>query len=68
METALHNLPFLLQAEIDGALPSSSPVASLRGSPVVQQLIKLLEDVDTIKAERNVIEQEIKEAKSDLGK
>ncbi|KAI0233522.1 Programmed cell death 6-interacting protein [Lamellibrachia satsuma] len=53
-------------AEIEKALPSSSPVASLKGSPVVQELTKLVEEVETIKAERDVIEKEIKEAKSDL--
>ena len=56
------------QAEIEKALPSSSPVASLKGSPVVQELTKLVEEVETIKAEREVIEREIKEAKSDLSK
>jgi len=49
-------------------LPSASPVAALQGSPVVQELRQLMEQVETIKAERDVIENEIKEAKCDLCK
>ena len=45
-----------------------SPVAALQWSPVVAELRKLMETVDTIKAERDVIEAEIKNAKCDMCK
>ena len=57
-----------LQGEIETSLPSGSPVAALQGSPVVAELRKLMETVDTIKAERDVIEAEIKNAKCDMCK
>ena len=57
-----------MQADIEAALPSGSAVAGLQGSPVVQQLRAYMEQVDTIKAEREVVETEIKSAKCDLCK
>ena len=42
-------------------------MANLANSPVVQELRNLLEQTETIKAERDVIENEIKEAKCEMG-
>ena len=58
----------LLQAEIEQALPAAGNAGALQGSPVVQELRKLCEEVETIKAEREVIENELKEAKFDMCK
>ncbi|XP_019630118.1 PREDICTED: programmed cell death 6-interacting protein-like isoform X3 [Branchiostoma belcheri] len=52
--------------ELPGKIPSSSPAAALQGSKCVTDLRQLMEEVETIKAERDVIESEIKEAKSDI--
>ena len=56
----------LAQAAIEKALPSGSGSAALKDSPTVRELRQLMEQVETIKAERDVIENEIKEAKSDM--
>ncbi len=56
----------LLQNEIEKALPPASPTAALQGSPVVGELKQLCEQVETLKAERDVIETEIKDAKCDM--
>ncbi|XP_078662086.1 programmed cell death 6-interacting protein-like isoform X4 [Branchiostoma floridae x Branchiostoma belcheri] len=52
--------------ELPGKIPSSSPAAALQGSKCVTDLRQLMEEVETIKAERDVIESEIKEAKTDI--
>ena len=60
--------PFDFQAELTAAIPkvgaSSSSSAS---SPAVQELRKLMEQVDTIKAERDAMEQDLKEQQDDMG-
>ncbi|XP_059160822.1 programmed cell death 6-interacting protein-like isoform X2 [Physella acuta] len=63
------NAIFLLskpKGELEAALPAASAAASLQNSPVVKHLRELLEQVNTIKAERDVIESEIKDAKFDI--
>ena len=57
---------YIFQSEIEKSLPAGSPTAALQGSPVIGELKKLCEQVETIKAERDVIETEIKDAKCDL--
>lgn len=57
---------FILQKEIKSSLPSANPTAALQDSNVVQELRKLMEQVETIKAEREVIEREIKDATFDM--
>ena len=60
---------FVLQAELSAAIPkvgaSSSSSAS---SPAVQELRRLMEQVDTIKAERDAMEQDLKVQQDDMGK
>ena len=58
----------ILQADIEKELPAATPTAALQGSPIVAELKKLCEQVETIKAERDVIETEIKDTKCDMGK
>ncbi|ESO86831.1 hypothetical protein LOTGIDRAFT_207048 [Lottia gigantea] len=52
--------------EMEKALPSASPGAALQSSPVVQQLRQHMEAVETLKAERDVVETELKESKFDM--
>ncbi|XP_053408218.1 programmed cell death 6-interacting protein-like isoform X3 [Mercenaria mercenaria] len=52
--------------EIEKALPSAGKSGSLSGNPVVQDLKKMMEEVEAIKAEREVIENELKESKFDM--
>ncbi|XP_025081539.1 programmed cell death 6-interacting protein-like isoform X2 [Pomacea canaliculata] len=52
--------------ELEKSLPAAGNVGALQGSAVVKELRKLCEEVETIKAEREVIENEIKEAKFDM--
>lgn len=52
--------------EIEKALPSGGGAHASESSGVVQKLRKLMEDVETIKAEREVVENEFKEAKFDM--
>ncbi|BFZ22519.1 hypothetical protein BsWGS_25558 [Bradybaena similaris] len=54
------------KSELENALPAASAVASLQSSSVVKTLRELLEKVNTIKAERDVIEAELKDAKFDM--
>ncbi|CAG5125760.1 unnamed protein product, partial [Candidula unifasciata] len=54
------------KGELEAALPAASAVASLQKSSVVVRLRELLEQVNTIKAEREVIEVEVKDAKFDM--
>lgn len=56
------------QGEIEKALPSGGGAHASESSGVVQKLRKLMEEVETIKAEREVIENEFKEAKFDMSK
>lgn len=57
----------LLQHEIEKSLPSAGGNGGLAGNPVVKELKKMMEEVEAIKAEREVIENELKEAKFDMG-
>ena len=60
---------FASQAELAKALPSAgASSSSAAGSPAVKELRKLLEQVDTIKAERDALEQDLKVSQDDLGK
>ncbi|KAH9524394.1 Rhophilin, Rho GTPase binding protein [Bulinus truncatus] len=54
------------KAELETALPAASAAASLQNSAVVKRLKELIEQVNTIKAERDVIEVEVKDAKCDM--
>eukprot|EP00106_Octopus_bimaculoides_P008985 XP_014776427.1 PREDICTED: programmed cell death 6-interacting protein-like [Octopus bimaculoides] len=54
------------EKEIKSSLPSANPTAALQDSNVVQELRKLMEQVETIKAEREAIEREIKDATFDI--
>ncbi|CAH1241324.1 PDCD6IP [Branchiostoma lanceolatum] len=61
------NITLLCKPEdLTGMIPSSSPAAALQNSKCVTDLRQLMEEVETIKAERDVIESEIKEAKTDI--
>lgn len=57
-----------MQSEIENSLPSANPTAAIQNTPCVQELKKLMEEVETIKAERDTIEDEIKEAQFDMCK
>merc|ERR1719431_1885163 len=48
------------EAELSSSLPSASPAAALQGSPVVSELRGFMEEVETMKAERDAIESELK--------
>ncbi|BFZ06266.1 hypothetical protein BsWGS_09305 [Bradybaena similaris] len=54
------------KGELEAALPAATAAGSLQKSSVVARLRNLLEQVNTIKAEREVIESEIKDAKFDM--
>ncbi|KAK0059367.1 programmed cell death 6-interacting protein [Biomphalaria pfeifferi] len=54
------------KAELETALPAASAAGSLQNSAVVKKLRDLIEQVNTIKAERDVIEVEVKDAKCDM--
>ncbi|XP_012936236.1 programmed cell death 6-interacting protein [Aplysia californica] len=54
------------KGDIESALPAASAAASMQNSDVVKTLRDLIEQVSTIKAERDVIESELKEAKFDM--
>ena len=58
----------LSKAELAGALPSASGSSSLSSSPEVKTLRKLLDDIDTLKAEREAIESEFKNSSDDMGR
>ena len=49
-------------------LPATSAAAALKDSPAVQSLRSLMKEVEAIKAEREVMEAELKNAKSDMSK
>ncbi|XP_078334645.1 programmed cell death 6-interacting protein-like isoform X3 [Crassostrea virginica] len=52
--------------DIEKALPSGGGAHASEGSGVVKKLRQLMEQVETIKAEREVVENEFKEAKFDM--
>ncbi|KAK7092226.1 programmed cell death 6-interacting protein-like isoform X2 [Littorina saxatilis] len=52
--------------ELEKALPEAGNTGSLQSSPVVRELRQLCEEVETVKAEREVIETELKDAKFDM--
>uniref|UniRef100_H2YHW8 BRO1 domain-containing protein n=1 Tax=Ciona savignyi TaxID=51511 RepID=H2YHW8_CIOSA len=52
--------------KLKNAVPSSSPLAALKGHPVVQELKQLCEQVGTIKAEREVMETELRTTTYDM--
>ena len=56
------------QHEIEKALPSAGNSGSVSGNPIVNDLKKMMEEVEALKAEREVIENELKESKFDMGK
>ena len=60
------NWTLTFQADLERALPSSGPVAGGKSSPAVQELRKLMDQVEAIKNEREVIESELKEANFDM--
>lgn len=53
---------------MEKGLPSAGSSGSLSNNSAVQQLKKMMEEVETIKAEREVIENQIKEATFDMCK
>ncbi|XP_048781055.2 programmed cell death 6-interacting protein-like isoform X3 [Ostrea edulis] len=53
-------------ADIEKSLPSGGGAQASEGSGAVQRLRKLMEEVETIKAEREVMENELKDAKFDM--
>lgn len=56
-----------LQAELERHLPSASSGGSVQSLPVVAKLKKMMEEVETMKAERDVVETEINNAVFDMG-
>ncbi|XP_063423145.1 programmed cell death 6-interacting protein-like isoform X1 [Mytilus trossulus] len=60
---ALLSKPF---AEIEKGIPSAGSYGGLQNNSAVQQLKKMMEEVATIKAEREVIETEIKDVTFDM--
>lgn len=59
---------FVHQAELAAALPSGGLQSSgANASPAVQELRKLMEEVDTIKAERETIQEDLKNSQDDMG-
>jgi programmed cell death 6-interacting protein len=53
------------QNELAGSLPAATPVAALQGTHVVKDLRRLMDEVDTLKSIREVIEIELKSLDSD---
>ena len=59
-------IPF--QAQLAAAIPKvGAASSSSASSPAVKELRKLMEQVDTIKAERDAIEQDLKVQQDDMG-
>ncbi|XP_077996872.1 programmed cell death 6-interacting protein-like [Glandiceps talaboti] len=54
------------ERDLAKALPTAGPTATAQGSAAVNELTKLMEQVQTIKAERDVIEQELKDTTVDM--
>ena len=59
-------LVLFLQHEIEKSLPSGGS-SGQSANPVIQELKKMMEEVEGIKAEREVIESELKESNFDMG-
>ena len=53
-------------SEISKSIPAASPAANLKNSPAVKELANLIEEVNTIKAERDTLEVDIKDATFDM--
>lgn len=51
----------IFQGDIEGSIPSASPVAALQGNPVVGELRRLLSEVEGIKATRDELETQLKD-------
>lgn len=65
----LTKVTFGLQAELSAAIPKvGAASSSSASSPAVQELRKLMEQVDTIKAERDAMEQDLKVQQDDMGR
>ena len=59
---------FFFKAELTAAIPKVGTASSSSAStPAVQELRKLMEQVDTIKAERDTLEQDLKVQQDDMG-
>jgi len=56
----------LAEPELGKQIPSASSLSSLKDHEVIKELKILCEKVETIKAEREVIENEFRETKSDM--
>lgn len=57
-----------LQAELSSAIPKvGAASSSSASSPAVKELRKLMEQVETIKAERDAMEQDLKVQQDDMG-
>ncbi|XP_067685634.1 programmed cell death 6-interacting protein-like isoform X2 [Haliotis asinina] len=54
------------QAELEASLPAGSGGSGLQSSPPVKELRSLMQQVETIKAEREAIESSIKDASFDM--
>jgi len=54
------------QADISASLPLADHVAAMQGLPAVSQIRSLMESVETIKAERDGIECQLKEPMTEL--
>ncbi|GLG92649.1 Programmed cell death 6-interacting protein [Gryllus bimaculatus] len=52
--------------QLQAAVPSAGPGGAVRDSAAVQELRRLMEEVETLKAERDVIESELKSATVDM--
>ena len=59
---------FDLQKDLGVALPAASAAAALKDNPAVQSLRSLMKQVESIKAEREVTEAELKNTKCDMSK
>lgn len=59
---------FFFKAELTAAIPKVGTASSSSTStPAVQELKKLMEQVDTIKAERDTLEKDLKVQQDDMG-
>ena len=63
-----HLLSVRLQAELSAAIPKvGAASSSSASSPAVKELRKLMEQVETVKAERDAMEQDLKVQQDDMG-
>ena len=56
-----------MQGELEKSLPSGGAAGGLVNHQAVKNLKVFMEEVETVKAEREVIEKEIKDATFDMG-